>query len=105
MFAVIQSGSTQLKVSKGEIVKIEKINGNVGDSLTIDKVLMISSEKDIQIGSPNLEGAAVTGVIEEQGRGKKIIVFKHNRRKNYRKKRGHRQYFTRLKITEIKQGD
>lgn len=101
MFAVIQSGIKQFKVAQGEVIKVEKIDGNVGDSIEIKKVLMVDNGKQVEIGTPALEKASVTGVIVEQGRGKKIIVFKHKRRKNYRKKRGHRQYFTRLKITEI----
>ncbi len=101
MFAVIKSGIQQFKVAPGEVIKVEKIDGKPGDSIKIDNVLMVNNGKDIQIGTPELEGAYVTGEIVEQGRGKKIIVFKHKRRKNHRKKRGHRQYFTRLKITEI----
>lgn len=103
MFAVIQSGIQQFKVAQGEVIKVERIAGNVGDSIKIDNVLMVNNGKDSLIGSPALQGVSVAGVIVEQGRGKKIIVFKHKRRKNHRKKRGHRQYFTRLKITEIAQ--
>ncbi len=103
MTAVIQSGTRQLKVSQGDIIKIEKVNGEVGDSVKIENVLMTGEGKDIQVGTPAIEEASVTGVIVEQGRDKKIIIFKHKRRKNHRKKRGHRQYFTRLKITEINQ--
>lgn len=104
MFSVIQSGSQQLKVTKGEIIKVEKINGNVGDSVKIENVLMVGKGgENIKIGTPTIQGASVTGVITEQGRDRKIIVFKHKRRKNYRKKRGHRQFFTRLEITEISQ--
>lgn len=104
MFSVIQSGSQQLKVTKGEIIKVEKVNGNVGDSVKIENVLMVGKGGgNIKIGTPTIQGASVTGVIVEQGRDRKIIVFKHKRRKNYRKKRGHRQFFTRLEITEISQ--
>jgi large subunit ribosomal protein L21 len=101
MFAVIKSGIQQFKVTAGEVINVEKIEGKPGDSIKIDTVLMVNNGKDIQIGTPELKGAFVTGEIIEQGRGQKIIVFKHKRRKNHRKKRGHRQYFTRLKITEI----
>lgn len=101
MFAVVQSGSAQFKVSKGEVIKIQRIAGEVGKTVKMDKVLMVGNEKEVKVGAPILEETSVTGVIEEQGRDKKIIVFKHKRRKNYKKKRGHRQYFTRLKITEI----
>ena len=103
MIAVIQSGIKQFKIAPGEIIKVEKVVGNVGDSIKIDSVLMVDDGKNVKVGTPTLQGAYVNGVILEQGRGKKIIVFKHKRRKNYRKKRGHRQYFTRLKITEITQ--
>jgi len=101
MSAVIQYGTKQLKVSQGDIIKIEKVDGNVGDNVKIENVLMAGEGKDIQVGEPSLSGASVSGVIIEQGRDKKIIIFKHKRRKNHRKKRGHRQYYTRLKITEI----
>jgi large subunit ribosomal protein L21 len=101
MFAVIKSGIQQYKVAPGEVIKVEKIDGKPGDSIKIDNVLMVNNGKDIQIGTPELKDAYVTGEIVEQGRGKKIIILKHKRRKNHRKKRGHRQYFTRLKITEI----
>jgi len=103
MVVVIQYGSKQLKVSQGDTIKIDKIDGNIGDNVKIENVLMMDDGKDIQIGTPTLSGTSVTGTIIEQGRDKKIIVFKHKRRKNHRKKRGHRQYFTRLKITEINQ--
>ena len=103
MAAVIRSGSRQLKVSQGDIIKIEKINGEVGDSVKIENVLMAGEGKKIEVGTPTIPKASVTGVIVEQGRDKKIIIFKHKRRKNHRKKQGHRQYFTRLEITEIKQ--
>ena len=101
MFSVIQQGSQQLKVSQGDTIKIERIEGEVGDSIKIENVLMAGDDKKVDIGAPTIKGAFVSGVILEQGRDKKILIFKHKRRKNSRKKRGHRQYFTRVEVTEI----
>lgn len=103
MTAVIQHSGMQLRVRQGDIIKVDKLDGNIGDSIKIENVLMTGEGKDVQIGTPLLPGASVTGVIVEQGRDKKVIIFKHRRRKNHRKIRGHRQYFTRLKITEVNQ--
>ncbi len=102
MYALIQTGGKQYKVSEGTIVKIEKVDGEAGGNIVLDQVLMINDENGgIKIGSPLLENATVTAKILEQGRDKKIIVYKYKKRKNYRRKKGHRQPFTRLLIEKI----
>ncbi len=101
MFAVVATGGKQYKVSKGDVIQVEKIDQNEGETLTLDKVLMIGEGAEVQAGTPFLEGCSVTCEVDEQLKGKKIIVFKKRRRKNYRRKNGHRQLYTRLKIIDI----
>ncbi len=101
MYAVIQTGGKQYKVEPGEELRIEKLDGNVGDEVYFDKVLMLSKDDKVTIGRPVLDGIKVAAKITRQGRGQKIVVFKYKQRKGYRKKQGHRQDFTGLKITGI----
>ncbi len=101
MYAVIQTGGKQYKVEPGEELRVEKLDGNVGDEVLFDKVLMISKDDKVTIGRPVLDGVNVTAKIIRQGRGQKIVVFKYKQRKGYRKKQGHRQDFTGLKVTAI----
>jgi len=101
MYAVIKTGGKQYKVSAGDLLKVEKLAGAVGETIELDEVLMVGGE-EVKIGTPLLPNAKVTATIVEQGKDKKILVFKSKRRKNYRKKYGHRQPLTRLKITDIK---
>lgn len=101
MYAVIQSGGKQHRVTAGEQVKLEKLAGEVGDELTFTDVLMLSNDGAVTIGQPNVAGASVTGKILEQGRGKKIRVFTYKRRKNVRRRMGHRQAYTLVEITGI----
>ncbi|MDT8443765.1 MAG: 50S ribosomal protein L21 [Desulfuromonadales bacterium] len=100
MYAVIKTGGKQYKVSAGDLVKVEKLDGLVGDTIELNEVLMVGGE-EVKIGTPLLPGAKVRAQIVEQGKDKKILVFKSKRRKNYRKKYGHRQPLTRLKIMDI----
>jgi large subunit ribosomal protein L21 len=100
MYAVIQTGGKQYKVAKGDQLRVEKLLGAVGDTVTFDKVLLLGGEA-IKLGQPLVAGAKVQAKITAQDRDKKIIVFKFRRRKNYRRKNGHRQPFTALEITEI----
>ena len=102
MYAVVNSGGKQYKVQQGQVLRIEKIPGDVGNPVTFERVLMFSDGESISIGQPALEDIVVEGHIVEQGKAKKIIVFKYKRRKRYRRKKGHRQGFTAVRIDEIK---
>ncbi|HID30538.1 MAG TPA: 50S ribosomal protein L21 [Desulfobacterales bacterium] len=102
MYAVIVTGGKQYKVSEGETFRIERIPGEIGAPVSFDRVLMFSDGKTVEVGQPTLTDVAVTGHIVEQGKAKKIIVFKRKRRKRYRRKRGHRQQYTALRIDTIK---
>lgn len=100
MYAVIKTGGKQYKVSEGEFLKVEKLDGAVGDSIEFAEVLMIGGDKTV-VGAPHVAGATVTAKIATQSRDKKILVFKSKRRKGTRKLRGHRQHKTVLKIEKI----
>ncbi len=102
MYAIVDSGGKQYKVREGEVLRVEKLAGEVGDSISFDKILMFSDGENVSVGTPILEDVAVSGHIVEQGKAKKIIVFKYKRRKRYRRKQGHRQQFTAVKINSIK---
>ncbi len=100
MYAVIKTGGKQYKVAQGDKLKIEKLPGNVGDTITFDQVLLVGGDA-LKIGMPLVAGAKVEARVIAQDRAKKIIVFKFRRRKNYRRKNGHRQPYTALEITGI----
>ena len=100
MYAVIESGGKQHKVSEGDVLKVEKIDVDAGQSLEFDQVLMIGGDK-VSIGAPHLEKCKVTAKVLSHGRYQKIKIIKFNRRKHYRNEIGHRQWFTELKITKI----
>jgi large subunit ribosomal protein L21 len=100
MYAVIKTGGKQYRVSEGDRLRIEKISGEKGDTIELGEVLMLGGDK-VSIGSPLVSGAAVSAEIIGQGLGKKIVVFKMRRRKRYRRKNGHRQPFTELRIKGI----
>jgi len=101
MYAVIKTGGKQYRVSSGDLLKVEKLDGNVGDTIAFDKVLMTSDGDDVNLGKPYLEDIQVNGRIAEHGKDKKVVVFKYKKRKGYRKKRGHRQDFSLIKIEDI----
>jgi large subunit ribosomal protein L21 len=101
MYAVVKTGGKQYKVSEGTFFKVEKIAGEVGAEVTFDNVLLVSREGELRVGRPLVEGARVRGTIVEQDREKKIIVFKMKRRKGYRKRQGHRQYYTGVRVQAI----
>ena len=104
MYAVIRTGGKQYRVASGQVVKVERLEGAVGETIAFDQVLMVGDEQDggePQIGSPLVDGAQVTAEVLEQGKGPKVIVFKKKRRKNYQRKRGHRQFQTVLRIRDI----
>lgn len=100
MYAVIKTGGKQYKVTEGEFLKVEKLDGEIGDSVEFAEILMVGGEKTV-VGAPTVAGASVTAKIAVQGKGKKVLVFKSKRRKDSRKLRGHRQHLTVLKIEKI----
>jgi len=102
MFAVIQTGGKQYKVAKDDIIIIEKLDGEAGGKVTFDDVLMHGEGSKVKVGAPLVKGASVTGEVLEQRKGDKVIVFKKKRRQNYRRKQGHRQLETVVRITGIK---
>ena len=101
MYAVIRTGGKQYKVHEDQILNVEKLEGAEGSQIEFDDVLLYSDGDTITLGSPTVENASVKAVIVEQGRGKKQLVFKYKRRKGYRKMKGHRQYYTQVKIDSI----
>lgn len=101
MYAIVRTGGKQYQVSSGDQLRVEKLEGNVGDSVALEDVLMVVDGSDVKIGKPVLENAKVVAKIAEQGKAKKVVVFKRKRRKGYRLKRGHRQQYTALTIEEI----
>lgn len=100
MYAVIKTGGKQYRVSEGDTLRVEKLDGDVGSKLEFTEVLMVGGEK-VDVGTPLVKGAKVTAEIVAQDRAKKVIVFKMKRRKNYRRKYGHRQPYTEIRITGI----
>lgn len=101
MYAVIKTGGKQYRTAPGELLKVEKLSGDIGDTVVFDEVLLTSDDENITVGSPVVENAKVTGQILRHGKDRKIIIFKSKRRKGYRKKQGHRQSFTEVRIDEI----
>ncbi|MBO6936217.1 MAG: 50S ribosomal protein L21 [Deltaproteobacteria bacterium] len=99
-YAIIKTGGKQYRVSEGDTIRVEKIQGEVGSSVELGEVLMVGGES-VSVGTPLVSGAKVTAEIVAQDRAKKIIVFKMKRRKNYRRKQGHRQPYTELRITGV----
>ena len=102
MYAVIRSGGKQYRVNRGDSLRVEKLPGEVGSSITLDDVLMLGGDGDVKIGTPTVDGAQITGTIVAQGRGQKIRVFKMKRRKGYRRTQGHRQDYTEIRVDEIR---
>ncbi len=101
MYAVVATGGKQYRVQEGDLLKVEKIAGEIGSEVVFDNVLLFSDGENVNIGRPSVEGVSVKGHIAAQGKSKKIIVFKYKRRKRYRRKQGHRQQFTAIKIDAI----
>ncbi len=100
MYAVIETGGKQYRVQEGDIITIEKLNVEAGETVTFDKVLVLGEGKDIKVGTPYVD-AAVTGSVVENGKGQKVIIFKYKAKKDYRKKQGHRQPYTMVKIESL----
>ena len=100
MYAIIATGGKQYRVSEGDVIYIEKIDAQVDSTVSFD-VLLLGNEGDVKVGTPVVEGVKVEGKVEAQTRGEKIIVFKYKAKKNYRRKQGHRQPYTKVEITKI----
>jgi large subunit ribosomal protein L21 len=101
MYAVIKTGGKQYRVEKGDVIRVEKLEGEAGQPVDFDKVLMICDGDTPKVGMPQIDGAKVTGEILEQARDKKIFILKFRRRKHHMKRQGHRQYYTAVRITDI----
>ena len=102
MYAVVKTGGKQYKVAKGDIIEVEKLEVEAGKSVDLSEVLLVGEASSVKVGAPLVEGANVTAEVLKQKKGDKVIIFKKNRRHNYRRKNGHRQNLTVLKITDIK---
>jgi len=101
MYAVVRTGGKQLRVAPGDAVRVEKLEGAVGDRVELGEVLLVGGEGEARIGQPLVAGAKVVGTITAQGRGDKITIFKMKRRKGYRRKAGHRQPYTEVRVEGI----
>jgi large subunit ribosomal protein L21 len=104
VYAVIETGGKQYRVEPGDTVVVETLPGESGDAIAFDRVLLISDDESVAVGRPVIEGARVTGEIVEHGLGEKLTVYKFKRRKNQRKRNGHRQQYTAVKINEVVHG-
>ncbi|MCS6925982.1 MAG: 50S ribosomal protein L21 [Candidatus Binatia bacterium] len=104
-YAVIRTGGKQYRVTPGEILRVESLGGAVGSEITFSEVLLTAADGTVRVGTPLVPGATVSARIVQHGKEKKIIVFKKKRRKNYRRKHGHRQHFTAVQITHINTGE
>jgi large subunit ribosomal protein L21 len=101
MYAVVKTGGKQYRVSPGDSVEVEKLPYDVGEQIELDQVLLVANGSGTKIGQPLVEGAKVKATVTRQVKGRKVIVFKYHSSKRYRRKRGHRQHYTRLRIDEI----
>ena len=101
MYAIIRVGGRQYRAVPGEFIDVERLPNETGEEITINDVLLVADGDDLAIGQPTVDGASVSATVEEQFRGEKLIVFKYRQRTTYRRKKGHRQYHTRLRINAI----
>ena len=101
MYAVIETGGKQFRVQQGDSIYVEKLEANVGDTVTIDKVLLVEKDGVVSVGTPVVAGAAAVLKVVEHGKGEKIIVFKYKAKKNYRRKQGHRQPYTKVLVESL----
>ena len=101
MYAVVQTGGKQYRVTEGATLRVEKLKADEGDSVELDKVLMVGEGESVKIGTPYVEGGKVTATVKSHGRGKKVNILKFKRRKHHMKRQGHRQWYTELEITGI----
>jgi large subunit ribosomal protein L21 len=102
VYAIIRTGGKQYRVEKGDVVRVERLDGAVGSTVTLNDVLLVGGEGEPRVGSPCLEGASVVGTVVDQDRDAKIRVFKYKKRKHYRRTRGHRQSFTAVRIDAVR---
>ena len=101
MISIVEQGGFQFKVSEGDVIEIPLVDGEAGQELILDRVLLVSEGSDVKVGTPIVKGAEVKAEIVEHGRSKKVMIIKKNRRKDYQRKNGHRQDFTTIKITAV----
>ena len=101
MYAVVKTGGKEYRVTQGDLIRVEKLQGNVGDQVELKDVLMVSKEGEAQFGTPHLANVVIKGEIVQEGKGEKVLTYKMKRRKNYRRFKGHRQTYTYLKINDI----
>ena len=101
MYAIVKTGGKQYKVAQGDVLFVEKLEANEGDVVTLDQVLAVAGENGLTVGSPVVEGATVTAKVVAQGKAKKVIVYKYKAKKDYRRKQGHRQQYTKIVIESI----
>ena len=101
MYAVIETGGKQFRVQEGDVIYVEKLDANVGDAVTIDQVLLVEKDGSVNVGTPVVAGAAAVLKVVEHGKGEKIIVFKYKSKKNYRRKQGHRQPYTKVVVEAL----
>ena len=101
MYAIVKTGGKQYKVAQGDVLFVEKLEANEGDTVTLDQVLAVAGENGLTVGAPVVEGATVTAKVVAQGKAKKVIVYKYKAKKDYRRKQGHRQPYTKLVIESI----
>jgi large subunit ribosomal protein L21 len=102
MYAVIKTGGKQYRVAPGDVIRVEKLAADAGQSVNLNEVLLVCDGDNVRVGNPMLPGAAVTATVRSHGRGDKVLIFKMRRRKNYRRTIGHRQGYTEIEITAIK---
>ncbi|MGI6119819.1 MAG: 50S ribosomal protein L21 [Desulfosporosinus sp.] len=101
MYAVIETGGKQFRVQEGDVIYVEKLDANVGDAVTIDKVLLVEKDGVVSVGTPLVAGASAVLKVVEHGKGAKVIVFKYKPKKNYRRKQGHRQPYTKVVVEAL----
>ena len=101
MYAIIETGGKQYKVTEGDVLYIEKLGAEAGESVAFDKVLAVWDGENVKFGAPTVDGASVTANVVKNGKGKKVLVFKYKPKKNYRRRQGHRQPYTKVEITKV----
>ena len=101
MYAIIKTGGKQYKVSEGDLVRVEKLNAEIGDSVSFDQVLLVKNDSDLKVGTPTVENAKVEATVKDQAKDKKVVVFKYRPKKASKTKKGHRQPYTLVEINNI----